>query len=136
MIPKFNRQIKFRAWDRNKKVIREVNEINFATENITCLPVKGVDDFSVLYYPVCFKGEYDLMQWTGYIDIGEDEIYEGYILWDALAEEHGLVVLSDGRWDAVFGNVHCNLCDGAREWQVVGNIYETLELLEGEIENN
>ena len=131
------REIKFRAWDKSSKVIREVSNINWFDE--------------LVYLDEKTSGEgvrrslddVDLMQFTGLLDKNGIEIYEGDILrcsrdyWDKtrnlVVEWHtdcwSLLNTDDPVGSEVMNhNSSFNVPEYERE--VIGNIYENPELLE------
>ena len=123
------REIKFRAWDKEKKIIGNVlgidilhKEIFFSNENVDC------------YEHTDFK-DIELMQYTGLKDKNNKEIYEGDIV--KLRTNHGIgVVKNYDEWGAfvveyikprplaVLGTNYYK-----EDIEVIGNIYENPELL-------
>ena len=141
------REIKFRAWDREKK--KMVYEDLFIPVNFD-----GTLDLAIEYYngneKEEFKGEegryispnrFILQQYTGLKDKNGKEIYEGDILWEEpkcvhqreRPRRHSVVVWHNNGWRRSCYNgkyeVHPELC--VRELKVIGNIHENPELLEG-----
>ena len=123
------RKIKFRAWLKEKKIMREVlgidilhKEIFFSNEDVDC------------YEHTDFK-DIELMQYTGLKDMREKEIYEGDIV--KLRANHGIGVIKySDEWGAfvveyikprplaVLGMNYYK-----EDIEVLGNIYENSELL-------
>ena len=123
------REIKFRAWDKEKKIIGNVlgidilhKEIFFSNENVDC------------YEHTDFK-DIELMQYTGLKDMKGKEIYEGDIV--KLRANHGIgVVKYYDEWGAfvveyikprplaVLGMNYYK-----EDIEVIGNIYENPELI-------
>ena len=123
------REIKFRAWHKEKKIMGEVlgidilhKEIFFSNEDVDC------------YEHVDFKN-IELMQYTGLKDMREKEIYEGDIV--KLRANHGIgVVKYYDEWGAfvieyikprplaVLGINYYK-----ENIEILGNIYENPELL-------
>lgn len=123
------REIKFRAWHKEKKIIGEVlgidilhKEIFFSDEDVDC------------YEHTDFK-DIELMQYTGLKDKNNKEIYEGDIV--KLRTNHGIgVVKNYDEWGAfvveyikprplaVLGTNYYK-----EDIEVIGNIYENPELL-------
>ena len=128
-----NREIKFRAWHKEKKIIGEVlgidilhKEIFFSNEDVDC------------YEHTDFK-DIKLMQYTGLKDKNNKEIYEGDIV--KLRANHGIGVIKySDEWGAfvveyikprplaVLGMNYYK-----EDIEVLGNIYQNPELLK---ENN
>ena len=123
------REIKFRAWHKEKKIIGKVlgidilhKEIYFSNENINCYEYTEFKDI-------------ELMQYTGLKDMREKEIYEGDIV--KLRANHGIgVVKYYDEWGAfvieyikprplaVLGMNYYK-----EDIEVLGNIYKNPELL-------
>jgi len=137
------REIKFRAWNDVAKVMYESNipglllhfdgELNGLDENGM---LEGTDN----------TRQHHLMQYTGLKDKNGKEIYEGDIVeyndFNSLrtgghAEDKiivGKVVFSCGMWMVEENNCGHDLYEGLvndEELEIIGNIYENPELLEG-----
>ena len=123
------REIKFRAWHKEKKIIGKVlgidilhKEIYFSNENINCYEYTEFKDI-------------ELMQYTGLKDMKEKEIYEGDIV--KLRANHGIGVIKYyDEWGAfvieyikprplaVLGMNYYK-----EDIEVLGNVYENPEVL-------
>ena len=123
------REIKFRAWHKEEKIIGEVlgidilhKEIFFSNEDVDCYEHSDFKDI-------------ELMQYTGLYDKNEKEIYEGDIV--KLRANHGIgVVKYYDEWGAfvieyikprplaVLGINYYK-----EDIEVLGNIYKNPELL-------
>lgn len=113
------RNIKFRAWHKADKKMYEVYGFS---QNKWFLRGKN--------FPMPL-GAIELMQFTELKDVNVVEIYEGDILIDRHNEEIGKVVFEDGSyfWETeTFTQFLGEIND---EVEVVGNIWEDDELLEG-----
>lgn len=124
------RDIKFRAFDKDLKQILKVKEIDFehriVTLKISKLAIKKIPFENV-----------ELLQYTGLKDKNEKEIFEGDII---VHNNHKFEVV----WDSTrfigldndrSGKGYCcyvDSCykDGSSSIEVIGNIYESPELLE------
>lgn len=107
------REIKFRAYDKERECIKDVINIDFNTNKIYC-----VGDYTFLY-----NGKFELMQYTGLKDKNGVEIYEGDII------KGGIYLSYEVKWD--FGECGWNIGTGVQHnYEVIGNIYENPELLE------
>jgi uncharacterized phage protein (TIGR01671 family) len=120
-----SREIKFRAWIKNKKKM-----------------VYGKDATSSAHFTDSFKyrkNEVELMQYTGLKDKNGVEIYEGDIIvgtYKDMGIDTGSVVFKGCGFKVEIPNVGDDeLVDWERysdSIEVIGNIYENPELLEGE----
>lgn len=139
------REIKFRAWHKRKKIIGNVlgidilhKEIFFSNENVDC------------YEHTDFK-DIELMQYTGLKDKNNKEIYEGDIVkfedcyFDRKDSFYNIgVIQREGKTDELvigqllykktdFDENYMNYIEQTFEvCEVIGNIYENLELLGGQ----
>ena len=133
------REIKFRAWDeRNRDMVYSEEEDSFYIDlegaNFSyCYDNQTARDFNK---PIIRYASYELMQYTGLKDKEGKEIYEG----DILRLDGGRLV--EVRWHpfaAQFDSRAINSKGMARPLadrpqffsEVIGNIYENPELLEG-----
>ena len=123
------REIKFRAWHKEKKIMREVlgidilhKEIFFSNEDVDC------------YEHTDFK-DIELMEYTGLKDKNEKEIYEGDIV--KLRANHGIGVIKySDEWGAFVVEyikprplVVLGMNYYKEDIEILGNIYENSELL-------
>ena len=125
------REIKFRAWVKEKKAIFEVILIDYVTKKVTYLLERVGHLLSIRdakFYDV------ELMQYTGLKDKNNKEIYEGDILFESFGERYYKVVFENGSFKAEvegdFEEYSFDLIDVvAQGYEVVGNIYRNPELL-------
>ena len=122
------RDMKFRGWERDLKVMVYEHELCGHTE-YTCNPVRAVniilneDDMG-----------YEYMLYTGMKDKNDKEIYEGDIVEfedrESKAFVLGQVMFNLGQWSVRYldENIGTNLSGiPKKEIEVVGNIYEGVE---------
>ena len=136
------REIKFRVWDAEKKIMEEVGAIDWAHGN-NGLEVITVNTKTTKHYRMPDDwGEqpFSIMQYTGLKDKNGNEIYDGDIVWD---EEWGYDQKTgkkdvgqfcwdeDGRWVLVGGKKSEYALGGYvyHPFKVIGNIHENPELL-------
>ncbi len=127
------RQIKFRAWNKEKKQMFYVEEEEFGNDTTMKLTLGNEKQFRMMQngYMFCHGGDSILMQFTGLKDKKGKEIYEGDII-------DGRYGKSEVRWS----DNHCGFIPFAypnnapteEECEVIGNIYENPELL-NEVKN-
>ncbi|EHB6456534.1 DNA-packaging protein [Enterococcus faecalis] len=119
---------KFRAWDKRENTMRDVAVLHFT---------KGGKVNSIEYWktPSELKSYHVrnlvLMQSTGLKDKNDVEIFEGDIGWDDHQEVHGQVIFENGAFKYEWENISEDLFEVTDDIEIVGNIYENSELLEG-----
>lgn len=130
-----NRIIKFRAWDRELRIMRKVVLMNTACGNPRDQSIYFCDDIGKGY---SHASEVDLMQFTGLRDCKRteeypegQEIYEGDVVCCYDGEycqgywEHDHTITIDNMIN------DCFMMGESENLKVIGNIYENPELLEG-----
>ena len=122
-----NREIKFRAWVKDRKAIFEVILINYATKKVTYLLERVGHLLNIVDEE--FNGV-ELMQYTGLKDMDGKEIYEGDRLFESFREEYFKVAFKNGSFRAEADGYSLDLEDYDDICEVVGNIYENAELME------
>ncbi|EHG2524235.1 hypothetical protein LMR05_002268 [Listeria monocytogenes] len=70
-------------------------------------------------------------QYTGLKDKSDNKIFEGDIGWDEHNECYGVVKFEEGKFLYVWENIVEDLWEVADNIEVIGNIHENPELLEG-----
>ncbi|HAP4242990.1 TPA: DNA-packaging protein [Enterococcus faecalis] len=119
---------KFRAWDKRENTMRDVAVLHFT---------KGGKVNSIEYWktPSELKSYHVrnlvLMQSTGLKDKNGVESFEGDIGWDDHQEVHGQVIFENGAFKYEWENISEDLFEATDDIEIVGNIYENSELLEG-----
>lgn len=115
------REIKFRAWDKENKIMQNVNGINFLHNFVETY---NADEAQEEYFDL---DDCELMRYTGLKDRNGNEIYEGDIL--SNDEEYYKVVFEIASYRAEIEEYSLDLIDVAHCCEVIGNIYENPELL-------
>lgn len=126
-----NRDIKFRAYVKDRKAIFEVILINYVSKKVTYLFERVGHLLNIRHEKF---NDIELMQYTGLKDKNEKEIYEGDILFESFGERYYKVVFENGSFRAEFeGDFEEHSFDlidvVAQGCKIVGNIYENPELL-------
>ena len=126
-----NRDIKFRAWVKDRKAIFEVILIDYVSKKITYLLERVGHLLNIRHDKF---NDVELMQYSGLTDMMEKEIYEGDILSNRNNEKPYKVIFENGSYRAEFEGdfeeYSFDLIDVvAQGCEVVGNIYENPELL-------
>lgn len=131
------RDIKFRAWDKKAKKMRQVSSIVFNAgfylepndNTVKLIWVKGYDCIEEKDIMMKREKGFELIQYTGLHDKNGNEIYEGDIL--KYDDELWIVEYQDGAFRGFWDNIVEDLYELADISEVVGNIYENSELLGG-----
>ena len=132
------REIKFRVWDEEEKEMKYFDLFN----------MHGWGDGTVyLSSEHCTRGDeinnfkYSVMQYTGLKDTKGVEIYEGDIVSFGDGRFISVVVFDNNEWCVNVKTSHPNATYYAvkgfnmfnwKDYEVIANIYENLELLKGE----
>ncbi len=121
------REIKFRAWDEQNKVMH--NEVEFIRSGIDGndwilfkSDKQKLEDGNVLNNPY-FQQQIKLMQYTGLKDKNLVKIYEGDYMLDSHSGSHAEVKFIKGAFIVEFDNEIQDLYDWTCEC-VIGNIYQ------------
>lgn len=123
------REIKFRAWHKEKKILREVLEISFSGGYVI---LAGFGSFGEIEAPI---RDVELMQYTGLKDQNNAEIYESDIVKykttsRTLPYNTAPVVFFEGAFRLSESKTFFILRDYlSADLEVVGNIYENPEIL-------
>lgn len=136
------REIKYRAWDKKSKKMRQVVEIVFNTgfylepndNTVKLIWVKGYDVIEQKDIMMKREKDFELMQYTGLKDKNGKEIYEG----DIVKTFKGEICIVEYNYNG-FG---LKVIDKSKPYgwvdfieyqlEVIGNIYDNPELLGGE----
>lgn len=126
------REIKFRAWVKEKKAIFEVILIDYVTKKVTYIVERTGHLLNIRHDKF---NDVELMQYTGLKDKDNKEIYEGDILFESFGEKYYKVIFENGGFRAEFKGdfeeYSFDLIDVvAQGCEIVGNIYENPELTE------
>ncbi len=125
------REIKFRAWVKDRKAIFEVISIDYVSKKVTYIVERTGHLLNIRHDKF---NDVELMQYTGIKDKDNKEIYEGDILFESFGERYYKVVFENGSFRAEFKGdfeeYSFDLIDVvAQGCEIVGNIYENPELI-------
>ena len=135
------REIKFRAWDKEKKRMCRVLSVGTNDDGSAALLTLWASFGQVDAVGDGYPKRFELMQYTGLKDKNDKEIYEGDIVNRHLDYPPRVITwMPDGRYTGWFSsrsenqqttNImdHLPLGEDAEEIEVIGNIYENPELL-------
>ncbi|MFJ5564808.1 YopX family protein [Lysinibacillus xylanilyticus] len=138
------REIKFRAWDKKRKELFRVHDLNFNRHDGTPTTIMGYTPdsgncwnvFGGHFMKYANEERYVLMQFTGLKDKNGKEIYEGDVVIREMISGFsinedfiGEVKMNECRWWIDNGQDAIPLWDEVDELKIIGNIYENPELL-------
>lgn len=123
---------KYRVWDKLNKGMYIAEQINFYNGEFESIG----DGITFLR----LKDEIELMQSTGLFDKNGQEIFEGDILGSKDGLLNGIIEYREdlGMWtnSLIRYNNFERLCNVASDRKIIGNVYETPELLEAADDGN
>lgn len=83
------------------------------------------DENSALGIEVWYKvdpktvGQYPMLN-----DKNSKKIFTGDRCWDDYAEEYGIIIFNEGKFQIEFDDIVMDLCEASMDLEVVGNIYD------------
>jgi len=129
------REIEFRCFYKIDNTMLEVTKINFTGNAITPTCLFWSPELGLHEAPIEFERDFELMQYAGLKDKDGTKIYEGDIV---KFDYRGLflkgeVVFSNGGWElkGVDYGEHFRLIEIVHLCEVIGNIYQNKDLLDG-----
>ena len=124
------RTIKFRAWHKKKKIMKQLTLLGLMWENCNDPPIYS--DFGETSYEedVPHYSDVELMQYTGLKDKNGKEIYEGDIVKSTRCVHYSIAecYFEDGSFQ--FKGTGCGSCDEylsnnvLGDFEIIGNIHE------------
>lgn len=117
--------LKFRVWDKKRKLLRKVFYIDFENKGLMYFYNKDTGLYANFE-------DVELMQSTGLFDKNYKEVFEGDII-ATTKNKYEIIQGVTGLWKAVNKQSEHYLClDDICLTAVIGNIYENEELIENE----
>lgn len=139
------REIKFRCWDKDEKLMKEVNGINFPLSKSSGKDITSYNQKED-YYEWIY--DYELMQYAGLKDKNGTEIYEGDIvrIKNEMVDWVGKVIFKDCKFCIEINTRYSTFWNSFEKitkmqnmnatitlhnsFEVIGNIYNNSNLLE------
>ncbi len=127
------REIKFRAWDK------EHCEMCYPVQVLSWTESSEIEDFEGVRpsggAACLYSGEFELMQYTGLKDKNGKDVYESDVIQSGRTKLYYVIKWEDesASWIALCTDTSKDYCLGSYGWreaEIVGNIYESPELLE------
>ena len=123
------REIKFRAWDEDTNIMREVIDLFTKGQIVSYADPNSNRRLGLL-------DNFNLMQYTGLHDKNGKEIYEGDIVQDVVTHAKYKIIYKVCCFVLVHtkigDSIHHNLYFSEQsmiDWEVIGNIYENSDLI-------
>ena len=124
------KEIKFRAWLKEKEMLVDVLGISFE-EKYVRLPIESEPSDEYWWYETAWGfDEVELMQFTGLKDKNGVEIYEGDVLFDEHCDVCGVVTFEEGKFLCETETYSDDLWEVCDYMVIVGNSYDNPELIE------
>ncbi|WP_064611181.1 YopX family protein [Streptobacillus moniliformis] len=125
------REIKYRAWLKDKNKMVEVSIVRFNSKFIEYFEV---DEDGILRFKTSLFEDIEFMQYTNIKDMNGKEIYEGDIIENNVIDFRSDVSFSKKSASFVMKNnlgteFHLEKEMVKREFQIIGNIYENKDLI-------
>lgn len=117
------REIKFRAWDKEEKIMKEVKSLEWPLgDGMRCEARDWYDDYDERWVWGKVGERYEVMEFTGLKDKNGKEIYEGDII--KYINIYGLEMITEINWNE--DELSFDVPEFMETCEVVGNIYENL----------
>lgn len=133
-----DREIKFRAWHKDLKKMFKIGQITLEKGTWNFEP----NDRDFIGMSIPYQPSFVLMQYTGLHDKNGKEIYEGDIVYcqTKYGKAKAIIKFIDGKFVAYWNSAlthpenghHIACYEINKRFEVIGNIYDSSELLGGE----